>query len=114
HTDGVVRPIINDERNYENIQTHIRPPRIPTMKRKTVLVAALAAVLALTTIRAADITPAEARAIVKEAYIYGFPMVDNYRIQYGYFVDRQNPEFKAPWNQIVNIPRVYTPADTAI
>jgi hypothetical protein len=63
---------------------------------------------------AADITPAEARAIAKEAYIYGFPMVDSYRIQYGYFVDRQNSEFKAPWNQIRNIPRVYTPADTAI
>ena len=30
------------------------------------------------------------------------------------FVDRANPEFKAPWNQIDNIPRVYTPADTAI
>jgi hypothetical protein len=60
------------------------------------------------------VSPAEARAIAKEAYIYGFPMVDNYRIQYAYFVDRQNPEFKATWNQIVNIPRVYTPADTAI
>src|SRR5207249_10867743 len=84
------------------------------MKTKTVLVAALAAVLALTTIRAADITPAEARAIAKEAYIYGFPVVDSYRIQNSYFVDRQNPEFKASWNQIVNIPRVYTPADTAI
>jgi hypothetical protein len=84
------------------------------MKTKAVLEAALAAVLALTTVRAADITPTEARAIAKEAYVYGFPLVDNYRIQYGYFVDRQNPEFKAPWNQIVNIPRVYTPADTAI
>src|SRR5947199_9002740 len=78
------------------------------------LVAALAAVLALTTLRAADITPAEARAIVKEAYIYGFPLVDNYRIQYGYFVDTKDPEFKASWNQLKNIPRVYTPADTAI
>ena len=29
-------------------------------------------------------------------------------------MDRQNSEFKAPWNQIHNIPRVYTPADTAI
>ena len=84
------------------------------MKTKTVLVATLAAVLALTTVRAADITPAEARAIVKEAYIYGFPLVDNYRILYSYFVDTKNPEFKAPWNQIKNIPRVYTPADTAI
>jgi hypothetical protein len=84
------------------------------MKTKTILTS-LSFALALTfTTHATDITPAEARAIVKEAYIYGFPLVDNYRIQYSYFVDRQNPEFKAPWNQIVNIPRVYTPADTAI
>jgi len=76
---------------------------------------ALATVLALTIIgRAADVTPGEARAVAKEAYIYGFPLVDNYRIQYSYFQDKQNPEFKAPWNEIKNIPRVFTPADTAI
>src|SRR5205823_13512521 len=86
---------------------------------------ALATVLALNiTSRAADVTPAdssavaltkeEARAIAKEAYIYGFPLVDNYRIQYGYFVDTKNPEFKTTWNKIHNVPRVYTPKDTAI
>lgn len=63
---------------------------------------------------AMTVDPKEARAIAKEAYIYGFPMVDSYRIQYGYFVDRNNPEFKAPWNEIANVPRVYTPKDTAI
>jgi hypothetical protein len=67
-----------------------------------------------TSVQAQDVTPAEAREIAKEAYIYGFPMVDNYRIQHAYFVDTKNPEYKGPWNQIVNIPRVYTPADTAI
>ena len=61
-----------------------------------------------------SVTPAEARSIAKEAYIYGFPMVDSYRIEYAYFVDHNNPEFKAPWNQIRNIPRVYTPEDKAI
>jgi hypothetical protein len=61
-----------------------------------------------------SVTPAEARAIAKEAYIYGYPMVDGYRVQYDYFVDRQNPQFKAPWNEIRNIPRVFTPEDTAI
>src|SRR5881227_4331607 len=77
-------------------------------------VAALATVLALTAVRAADITPAEARAIVKEAYIYGFPIVDNYRIQHAYWVDRATPEYKGPWNQIWNSARLFTPADTAI
>jgi len=28
----------------------------------------------------AGVTPAEARAIAKEAYVYGFPLVDSYRI----------------------------------
>jgi hypothetical protein len=64
--------------------------------------------------QAQDATAAEARQIAKEAYIYGFPMVDNYRIQHAYFVDTENPEYKAPWNQLANIPRVFTPADTAI
>jgi hypothetical protein len=78
------------------------------------LAATLVAGLALTPVHAADIVPAEARAIAKEAYIYGFPMVDSYRIQYAYFVDRQNPEYKAPWNEITNIPRVFTPEDRAV
>jgi hypothetical protein len=81
------------------------------MKTKIILAAALALSSAA---YASDPTPAEARAIAKEAYIYGFPMVDSYRIQYGYFVNRQDPEYKGSWNQIHNTPRVYTPADTAI
>jgi hypothetical protein len=60
------------------------------------------------------LTPAEAREIAKEAYVYGFPMVDSYRIEHAYFVDSSNPQYKGPWNTLVNIPRVYTPADTAV
>ena len=60
------------------------------------------------------LTPAEARAIAKDAYVYGFPMVDSYRIQHAYFIERQNPEFKAPWNELRNIPRVFTPEDKAV
>src|SRR5437870_1954216 len=74
----------------------------------------LVAALALTAAHAADLTPTEARAIAKEAYIYGFPIVDNYRIQHAYWVDKATPEYKGPWNQIWNSARVFTPADTAI
>src|SRR5438105_11577869 len=84
------------------------------MKTKTILTALSFALTLTFTARAADVTPAEARAIAKEAYVYGFPLVDNYRIQYGYFVDSKNPEFKTTWNKIHNVPRVYTPKDTAI
>ena len=62
----------------------------------------------------AAVSPEEARAIAKEAYIYGFPMVDNYRVQYSYFVDKQDPEYKGGWNEIHNTARVYTPDDTTI
>ena len=62
----------------------------------------------------AAVTPEQARAIAKEAYIYGFPMVDNYRVQYAYFVDKEDPEYKGGWNEIHNTARVYTPEDTAI
>jgi hypothetical protein len=59
-------------------------------------------------------SPAEIRQIARDAYVYGFPMVDNYRIQHAYFVDPANPDYKAPYNQLLNVPRVYTPADTAV
>lgn len=59
-------------------------------------------------------TLAQARAIAKEAYIYGYPMVDSYRIQHAYFVDTQNPEYKGPWNQLRNFARVFTPEDKAV
>lgn len=57
---------------------------------------------------------AEVRAIAKEAYLYGFPMVDNLRVQYAYFSDATDPEYKAPYNTLFNIPRVFTPEDKAI
>ena len=81
---------------------------------RTAAVILLVAASGYSRAQAPSATPEEARAIAKDAYIYGFPMVDNYRIQYAYFVDTKNPEYKAPWNHIANIPRVYTPTDTAI
>lgn len=63
---------------------------------------------------APEISLEEVRAIAKEAFVYGFPMVDNYRIEYAYFVDETGPEFKAHWNEIRNVPRVYTPEDKAV
>lgn len=56
----------------------------------------------------------EASDIFKQAYIYGFPMVDSYRIQYSYFVDKTDPEYKGGWNEVHNVARVFTPQDRAI
>lgn len=65
-------------------------------------------------VQAQDVTPEEARAIAKDAYVYGFPIVDDYRIQHAYFVDTAGSQYKGPWNQLLSLARVATPADTAI
>ena len=73
------------------------------------------ALISVVTARAQQsLTPDEARTIAKEAYIYGFPMVDSYRVQHAYFVDVKSPEYKGPWNQIRNFARVFTPEDKAV
>jgi hypothetical protein len=59
-------------------------------------------------------TPEEAREIAREAYVYGFPLVDSYRVQHAYFVDVVNPEYKGAWNTIHSIARVFTPNDKAV
>ena len=78
------------------------------------LAAALVGALALTNVRAADLTPAETKTIAEEAFIYGLPIVMNYAVMYDYSVDKGNPEYKAPFNQIKNEARVFTYKDTAI
>jgi hypothetical protein len=85
--------------------------RYITQSLAIVLVGALALACSR---REPEITTVEARAIAKEAYIYGFPLVDSYRIQHAYFVNRDNPEFKGAWNRIHSLARVATPEDKAV
>ena len=63
---------------------------------------------------AKDIDVTEIRAIAKDAYVYGFPVVESYRIMNAYTLNKNSPEYKAPFNQIKNIPRVFTSKDRAI
>jgi hypothetical protein len=60
------------------------------------------------------LSPEEAQAIAQDAYVYGFPMVENYKTLYQYAIDEGGPQYKAPFNQISNTARVYTPEDTTI
>lgn len=76
--------------------------------------ATLCCLLLSTIMQAADLSPAEARAIAKEAYIYGYPMVDSYRINFGFYLLPGNPEYKAPLNQLVNLARLTSPDDTTV
>lgn len=62
----------------------------------------------------ADVAPGQMSSIAEQAFIYGFPMVMNYGVWYQYFIDKSDPAYKAPFNQIYNTARVYTPEDTTI
>jgi hypothetical protein len=57
---------------------------------------------------------AETKAIAEEGFIYGLPIVMNYAVMYEYSVDKNSGQYKAPFNQILNEPRVFTYKDTAI
>ena len=84
---------------------------------KRILVAILAAgtvLAACSKEKAPALTADEARAIAKEAYIYGFPIVDSYRIQYSFFADPQSPEYKGNWNEVHSSARVFTPEDRTV
>jgi hypothetical protein len=83
---------------------------------RSVHILALAAFAALLpiTISAQTVPAARAAAIAKSAYVYGFPIVDLYRIMFGYFIDLKSPAFVAPFNTLHNTANVYTPADTTV
>ncbi len=44
--------------------------------------------------------PEDARTIAKEAYIYGFPIVENYKVVYAYSIYKDSNVFKAPLNHL--------------
>jgi hypothetical protein len=68
----------------------------------------------LTTARAADITPAEAKTIAEEGFIYGLPIVMNYSVMYEYCLDKNSGQYKGPFNYIKNEGRVFTYKDTSV
>ena len=74
-----------------------------------------AAALLLSPLAQADFSasPSEAEAIAKDAYLYGFPVVEMYKTLYAQAVTKDSPDYKAPFNQVGNSAQVFTPKDTA-
>ncbi len=64
--------------------------------------------------KTAEINPEEARAIAKDAYVYGFPMVMNCKTVYDYTVNTDSPDYKGPFNQAICEARLFTPDDKAV
>ncbi|MGH8039924.1 MAG: DUF1254 domain-containing protein [Stenotrophomonas sp.] len=56
----------------------------------------------------------ELRATAKDAYIWGFPIVEGYKSMYQQAVDRGGANFHAGFNEIGSVGSVATPKDTSI
>jgi hypothetical protein len=54
------------------------------------------------------------RAIAREAYLYGFPMVEAYRTLYAHALDIGGPDYEAPFNRFASIASVFPPKDLAV
>jgi hypothetical protein len=54
------------------------------------------------------------RATAKDAYVWGYPMVEGYKSLYQQAVDRDGPNFHAGLNEIGSVGSVATPKDTSI
>eukprot|EP00919_Chromeraceae_sp_WS-2016_P035779 GHVR01084853.1.p1 GENE.GHVR01084853.1~~GHVR01084853.1.p1 ORF type:complete len:486 (-),score=24.79 GHVR01084853.1:93-1550(-) len=60
------------------------------------------------------LTPDETKSIAKEAYIYGFPIVMNYKTMYNFSLNEQSPAYRGPINQKSCYPRLFTPEDKTV
>ena len=76
----------------------------------------LTSVMFLTANAASKPTPAEIRELAKQATIYGFPVVENYRVMYQQAINntKSNDQFKAPFNTIASYAEAAGPSDTTI
>src|SRR5262245_62282058 len=63
-------------------------------------------------VQAQSLMPPLVAAIAKEAFIYGYPMVMNYGNMFAYAIARANPQYKAPFNEIANEAKIFTPQNT--
>ncbi len=60
------------------------------------------------------VTPEEAKAIAEEAYIYAFPMLDNYKMLFVQAVWEKSPAYEAPFNKLKNKAILLGPEYTTI
>ncbi len=83
---------------------------------KKIYLLALASLMIISSSFASEtkLTDKEAKQIAKEAYIYGLPMVLNYKTMHNYVVDKKSPEYKGAFNYLPCEARVFTPKDKAI
>ncbi|MFN2123701.1 MAG: DUF1254 domain-containing protein [Candidatus Promineifilaceae bacterium] len=101
---------------YFSLTEGENPMKKITLLHTAALVVALASLVTVAPVQSANPAPSadEIKAISEEATLYGLPLVMLYGIMNEYAINADSGQFKAPFNEIKNVARVFTPADTAI
>ncbi|PSL48303.1 uncharacterized protein DUF1254 [Chitinophaga niastensis] len=86
---------------------------------RSLIFSALLALLALSSCfqkgnKNAALTGDSARIIAHDAWIYAFPMFNNYRTMYLYALDKKYPDYIGGFNQFRNYTKSFTSSDTAV
>ena len=85
------------------------------MKRRGFLSAGAAAACLPWPMKAVAATRDEALSgLAREAYVYAYPMVENYLSLYQYAIDTTSDQYNGPMNEVANVARVFTPEDTGV
>ena len=61
-----------------------------------------------------NLSPQEAQQIAEEAYIFAYPMLDNYKMMFAMAIYKDSPAYAKPFNQIVNVSVLHGADYTAI
>jgi hypothetical protein len=92
---------------------------IPVMKKQILLLLVILAVAGCKKDQkdasaTAEVTPAEAREIAKEAWIYGYSIFYNYKTQYEYALDKNSATTAGGFNKFKHYDTSFTYKDTTI
>lgn len=96
---------------------YVKPPspaKAPCMKSLVLLVLFLGLSLSNAARAEVKVEPLEAEAIAKDAYIYGYPMLEMYKTLYIQAVDTESTAFQAPFNRVSHNSDVYNGKTTAV
>ncbi|MDC0935145.1 DUF1254 domain-containing protein [Pirellulales bacterium] len=83
--------------------------------RQNLLVGPVVFVLAVGSVTgsAQELNVDEAKEIARDAYIYGFPIVENYKAMYASAIDKDGEQYYAPFNMPRHRSHVFTPTSRA-
>lgn len=60
------------------------------------------------------LSPEQARSLGHNAFLYVFPIIENYLSIYQFALDPNGSQYKGPPNEVHNVARVFTPKDTGV